>query len=126
MSARLTSLFPKLPVALAEQAVTLDRCSSLGTVVLSRPSALNSLNLPMIRALTSSVLHFASDPSIGSILLTGAGEKAFCAGGDVRIVVEEARRRGSLSSDDEDLSDAFFREVCAFPCVHPHRRSLSE
>lgn len=103
---------------MANDFVQVERRGNVACMVLSRPKALNSLDLPMVRTLWSSYLEAASDPKVSSILLTGAGEKAFCAGGDVRAVVEAARKRSSLAPGEEDISDLFFREVLASVCYH--------
>lgn len=56
---------------------------ALGLITLNRPKALNALTLDMIRALDAQLIEWATDPSIASVMIRGAGEKAFCAGGDV-------------------------------------------
>lgn len=56
---------------------------ALGLITLNRPKALNALTLDMIRALDAQLIEWATDPRIASVMIRGAGEKAFCAGGDV-------------------------------------------
>lgn len=56
---------------------------ALGLITLNRPKALNALTLDMIRALDAKLIAWATDPNIASVMIRGAGEKAFCAGGDV-------------------------------------------
>ena len=63
------------------------------TATLNRPKALNALTLGMIRALDAQLAAWAKDPNIRHVVLKGAGEKSFCAGGDVRAVVSNARNR---------------------------------
>lgn len=75
-----------------------------GWITLNRPKALNALSLAMIRGIAHQLKEWEKDVSIHGIVIEGAGEKAFCAGGDVRAVYE-AKQRGDL-----DLGDAFFRE----------------
>ncbi|BDX06790.1 enoyl-CoA hydratase/isomerase family protein [Planctobacterium marinum] len=55
----------------------------LGHVQLNLPKALNALNLDMVRLLTEQLQQWQSDENISAVLLSGAGDKAFCAGGDV-------------------------------------------
>jgi enoyl-CoA hydratase len=57
---------------------------SAGFVLLNRPKALNALNLGMVRELAKALDAWERDPAITRIVVTGAGEKAFCAGGDIR------------------------------------------
>ncbi|MCV0424842.1 MAG: enoyl-CoA hydratase/isomerase family protein [Roseibium sp.] len=75
-----------------------------GFVTLNRPKALNALSHGMLKALESQLSEWADNPSVGHIVIKGAGEKAFCAGGDIRSIYD-ARLAGKL-----DGLSAFFRE----------------
>ena len=63
----------------------------LGIATLDAQKSLNALSLPMILALQDRLDAWANDPQIVCVLLRGNGEKAFCAGGDVRALVEAGR-----------------------------------
>ncbi|MGV8917311.1 MAG: enoyl-CoA hydratase/isomerase family protein [Pseudomonas sp.] len=65
--------------------------SRVGIATLDAEKSLNALSLPMILALMDRLEAWASDPQIVCVLLRGNGEKAFCAGGDVRSLVEACR-----------------------------------
>ncbi len=80
------------------------REGSLGHLTLNRPAAFNALNLGMVRAIDAVLDRWEADPQVVILLLDGAGERAFCAGGDIRALYEAARagRYGELS--------VFFRE----------------
>ncbi|WP_421279692.1 enoyl-CoA hydratase/isomerase family protein [Aeromonas taiwanensis] len=56
----------------------------IGVLTLDSPASLNALSLPMIQLLQAALTCWEQDPSIVCVLLQGAGEKAFCAGGDIR------------------------------------------
>nr|HAT8714014.1 enoyl-CoA hydratase/isomerase family protein [Legionella jordanis] len=60
----------------------------IGLVTLNRPQALNALTLDMIQALQQQLLTWESNPNICAVVIRGEGEKAFCAGGDVRWLYE--------------------------------------
>ncbi|HSZ10210.1 MAG TPA: enoyl-CoA hydratase/isomerase family protein [Steroidobacteraceae bacterium] len=60
-------------------------------ITLDRPAALNALNLDMIVQLRTALCEFAVDPDVYAVLIRGAGEKAFCAGGDIRAIYESAK-----------------------------------
>ncbi len=75
-----------------------------GLITLNRPKALNSLNLEMIREIMRVLKSWETDPNVAFVVIEGAGEKAFCAGGDIRSVYE-ARLEGK-----RDYKDALFRE----------------
>ncbi len=53
-------------------------------LVLNRPESFNSLSLNIFDGLLSSLEEAAKDPAIGCVVVRGAGDKAFCAGGDVK------------------------------------------
>jgi len=52
-------------------------------IVLNRPDAMNALNRDMMQGLSDALEEAAGDRGIGCVVVRGAGEKAFCAGGDV-------------------------------------------
>ncbi|MDB5362370.1 MAG: enoyl-CoA hydratase/isomerase family protein [Rhodospirillales bacterium] len=81
--------------------VLVETRGGLGIVTLNRPKALNALSLGMIRALDQALIAFAKDDAIGAVLIRGAGEKAFCAGGDVRalVVAPEGIDKGRIARD---------------------------
>jgi len=68
-------------------------------ITLNRPAALNALSLEMIVQLRAAFREFAADPDIDAVLIKGAGEKAFCAGGDIRAIYESYQNGGSLHRD---------------------------
>jgi enoyl-CoA hydratase/carnithine racemase len=58
----------------------------VGRVTLNIESTLNSLTLDMVDLLQAQLDAWRDDDSIGAIFIEGAGEKAFCAGGDVQAL----------------------------------------
>ncbi len=83
--------------------VIIERRGSAGIVRLNRPKALNSLTLPMVRIIASALKDFAVDPAVASVIVTGEGERGFCAGGDIRLL----HRSGKEGSDG---AETFWRE----------------
>ena len=79
----------------------------LGHLTLNRPRAINALDLGMIRALHLTLDRWEHDTDVDVVLLDGAGERGFCAGGDVRALHDMVR--------DGRVDDvhAFFREEYA-------------
>ncbi|WP_284529017.1 enoyl-CoA hydratase/isomerase family protein [Microbacterium sp. T2.11-28] len=57
---------------------------SVGHLTLDRPEAINALDLAMIHEIDAALDRWERDPDIQVVLLDGAGERGFCAGGDVR------------------------------------------
>ncbi len=73
------------------------------TVTVNRPQTLNSLNGVTLCELESAFTNAGNDASVGGVILTGAGEKAFVAGADIRELKENTplgskaiARRGQL------------------------------
>ena len=62
-----------------------------GYVTLNRPKALNALNHAMCLSLETAMQDWVSDDSIGLLLIDAAGEKAFCAGGDIVSIYNDGK-----------------------------------
>jgi len=71
--------------------VYVEHDGRLGRIRLNRPKALNSLTLDMVTAIASALDDFAADAGIAAVLVTGEGERGFCAGGDIRAIFETGR-----------------------------------
>ena len=72
---------------------------ALRRITLNRPKALNAITLDMAVAMTSLLRDWASDPAVGTVLLDGAGERGFCAGGDIRALYDAAKKGSVMSGD---------------------------
>jgi enoyl-CoA hydratase len=75
---------------------------NLGHITLNRPKALNALTLDMCVELTRLLLAWEKDDKIGAVLIDGAGDRAFCAGGDV-ILLHDSGKAG------DDRAEQFWR-----------------
>lgn len=71
----------------------------LATVLLNRPKALNALTHEMCVALDANLKHWATDDSVRAVVVQGAGERAFCAGGDIVKLYNEGRAGGQYPYD---------------------------
>ncbi len=87
-----------------EQTVIARRDGRVGRIVLNRPQALNALDLPMIRACTRALADWQDEPHVHAVVIEGAGDRAFCAGGDIR-----ALRQYELDGEHHK-AETFFRE----------------
>jgi enoyl-CoA hydratase len=63
--------------------VDFERRDSVAVLTLNRPEALNALSPEMLDRLEERLDEIAADPGLRAVVLTGAGEKAFCAGADI-------------------------------------------
>ncbi len=68
--------------------INFDRHGHLGVIHLNRPRALNALTAGMIEELTATLKHWAGDPQVTAVAIKGEGDRAFCAGGDVRALYD--------------------------------------
>ncbi|KAF0814395.1 Carnitinyl-CoA dehydratase [Andreprevotia sp. IGB-42] len=59
---------------------------SLGVITLDAPARLNAQSLPMVWAMQEQLDRWRDDPAVVAVLLRGAGERAFCAGGDIKAL----------------------------------------
>ncbi len=66
----------------------------IGLITLNRPKAINSLNQQMVDALSAVLARWEDDDSVRAVVLSGAGERGLCAGGDVVAIYESARKSG--------------------------------
>lgn len=78
-----------------------------GRILLNRPKALNALDQAMLRAITAALEGWRDDPEVHLVLVEGTGERAFCAGGDIR-----ALRQNHLDGAPE-RNEIFFSEEYA-------------
>lgn len=72
-------------------------------VTIDRPDRANSLDLAMLRALAAAWRRIAADDDIRAAILTGAGNRTFCAGMDMRSTIPVSQRfaRGERVSDED-------------------------
>lgn len=83
------------PVAeLSFQDVRYDHAEGIARITIDRPRARNAFRPETVRELQAAFHHAHLDPAIGAIILTGAGDQAFCAGGDQKVRGEEGYRDG--------------------------------
>ena len=83
--------------------VRFEQRGGTGVITLDRPKALNALTLDMIRAIMPQLQAWQADPGVMAVIIVGSGDRAFCAGGDVRAVYDAGRK-------GERLTAEFFRD----------------
>ncbi len=76
---------------------------ALGRLTLQRPEAINALDLGMVQALTAALDAWRTDTDVQIVLLDGAGDRGFCAGGDVRAL------HAQIVSGHPESTAEFFR-----------------
>jgi enoyl-CoA hydratase/carnithine racemase len=86
---------------MSEAEILFEVKDGLGLITLNRPKALNALTHGMILELEKVIPGWENDPAIKAVVLRGAGDRAFCAGGDVGDLYRESREdpAGTLRRD---------------------------
>ena len=79
--------------------VLIEKRDGLGWITLNRPKAINALNHAMVQAIMPALRAWAYDDEVAAIVLTGAGERGLCAGGDIVSIYHDAQDGGSGSAD---------------------------
>ncbi|MEH6586706.1 MAG: enoyl-CoA hydratase/isomerase family protein [Halioglobus sp.] len=94
----------------------------IGRITLSVAATLNSLTLDMVDQLQAKLDAWASDDTIVALFIEGAGEKAFCAGGDVQALHQSAIDKPGGPCD---YAEAFFtREYRMNYTLHTYAKPI--
>ncbi|WP_339914886.1 enoyl-CoA hydratase/isomerase family protein [uncultured Brevundimonas sp.] len=87
---------------MSEEPEVLTRVESgVGRITLNRPKALHALNHAMCDLMIAALLDWQDDAAVLSVLIDHAGERGFCAGGDIRMIAESG-------AGDASAAKAFF------------------
>ena len=90
----------------------------VGHLTLNRPGGLNALTLDMVRNLQRQLDAWALEPHVHAVVVRGAGEKAFCAGGDIRSLYD------SFKNGDTLHEDFFVEEYALDLTLHHYRKPV--
>ena len=72
------------------QSILVDRDERVGIVTLNRPKELNAINFQLVSELANALEEFDRDDEIRCIVLTGAGERTFAAGADIKEMSDKS------------------------------------
>ena len=67
--------------------------NNIGILTIDRPKVLNAVDPDVLREMDQSVKDFIADENVGVIILTGAGDQAFIAGADIKVMQKLDRKR---------------------------------
>jgi len=105
------------PATIAYEHIRYDRdlAAGVATVTIDRPEVLNALDFPTMRELARAFEQAAWDDSVAVVVVTGAGDRAFCTGADL----DEQARMGSTSGQ-------YWRWMGAFIDMHDRLRNIGK
>ncbi len=90
-----------------EEPVLVERHESMMAITLNRPHVINSLTTEMVRLIRVAAEEAEADPRFQFVLLSGTGNKGFCAGGDIKRLTSAAREKAF------ERAELFFHEEYA-------------
>lgn len=105
----------------------------IGHITLNKEKSLNALNLEMVQLMNACLDEWRNDDSVVAIFVEGAGEKAFCAGGDVvsmhqamkQVRNEELNKHQSkINHPPQFLIDFFTQEYSLDYCIHTYPKPI--
>ncbi len=71
--------------------IIIRKMGAIGRMTLNRPQALNSLTANMVKKIDLALDEWESDKEVTAVVIDAAGEKAFCAGGAITDIYNEAQ-----------------------------------
>ena len=95
-----------------DETIQIRRDGGIGRVHLNAPGTFNALSKRMCVVFRQALLDWAADDAVQAVVVTGAGERAFCAGGDIRALYAAWR------AGDPDLGEFFWHEYRLDHAVH--------
>ncbi|MGD0193091.1 MAG: enoyl-CoA hydratase/isomerase family protein [Rhizomicrobium sp.] len=84
---------------MSDEDVLFEQRGALGLITLNRPKALNALTHAMCVRMKMQLDAWADDASVRTVAIRGEGDRAFCAGGDIRALYDSGRARTSYAFD---------------------------
>ena len=97
--------------------VLITRDDAVATVTLNRPEAMNALSKALRADLAAAMREVAADDSIRAIVLTGAGERAFTAGLDLKELGADTSNLGAANATSADENPVRAIELCPQPVI---------
>jgi enoyl-CoA hydratase len=97
--------------------IELERDGAVAIVTLKRPHAMNALSISLRASIARTFRSLADDPDIRAIILTGAGDRAFCAGLDLRELGADASVLDANSAASLEANPVRVLEACSKPII---------
>lgn len=100
---------------MADEVVIVDVDGAIATVTLNRPQAMNAMSAAMRRDLAAAMHGLEADPQVRVVILTGAGDRAFTAGLDLKELGTDGLAAANASAPEENPVKAI--ELLTKPCI---------
>jgi enoyl-CoA hydratase len=97
--------------------ILVDIEDGVGTITLNRPDKLNAMNRLLSSELHAAVKSLEADAAVGCIVVTGAGDRAFSAGGDIHEQREDDRRFTQAQLDARRGRGSYEIAACRKPTI---------
>lgn len=97
--------------------VTLDLDDNVAVVTLNRPEAMNALSAALRAELAATLVEIEADSSIHVVILTGAGNRAFTAGLDLKELGADTSNLGDANATDAQRNPVKAIEGCSKPVI---------
>src|SRR5206468_12145441 len=78
---------PVMMTAMTYSYILHERRGAASWITLNRPADMNAMSTPMVDEMIDVLTRIAADDEVRVVVLTGAGDKAFCAGADLKGIV---------------------------------------
>ncbi|MFZ5669774.1 MAG: enoyl-CoA hydratase [Pseudomonadota bacterium] len=94
-----------------------ETSDGIAVVTLNRPEAMNALSRALRSELYKAMVALDADPGVSVVILTGAGERAFTAGLDLKELGSDPRAMGAANAEGADENPVKAIELCAKPVI---------
>ncbi len=94
-----------------------------GLIRLNAEKSLNALTTLMVESIESALCHYEQDPEIAFVFLMGKGNRAFCAGGDIRSMYDSIQQCGKGARNPQ-VEQFFSQEYRLDFHIHTYRKPL--
>jgi enoyl-CoA hydratase len=108
----------------SDKHLKIDQHGNVGIITLSNPENLNALTYNMITGLSHQLDLWADDDSIQVIIIEGEGDRAFCAGGNVKEVYEAGLSHKAGHSEVNKAKEYFFHEYTMNRKIYEYKKPL--
>ncbi len=101
----------------AKELVTVERSGAVAVVTLNRPEAMNALSSALRRRLSEAMAEVSADAEVRAVVLTGAGERAFTAGLDLKELGSDPAAMDGANADTAERNPALAVTGCPKPVI---------